>query len=420
MQLTTRQQEVLQYIQSDPSLTLREIADEVGVTRERVRQILAKLTKKGVIEDRLVLKKAAIQAKKTVEQEQIAEKVQVRRYRKRIWHRMAYVGKRLRLRHAAGLDRFGMNRDCHMPGEEAMCQFTGCDRPVDARGFCALHYGRLRYTGSLWVCRRSRRSCKEDGCRMPTYARNMCHNHYSVYIRKNPAGTGLRSHNTSGYRGVSRSYNKWQAYIRVPGKGHTSLGCFDSKEMAARAYDTAARKYIGDTAKLNFPNENIEVVKEQRGQPLGVSGYRGIEWHTTKKRWIVRIYREGERIYIGRFIDLEEAAHAQDSAAMHYLGSAAQLNFPNDPVVPFESLGKPACYKKTNGQVEKRRPGGSSQYRGVTKKKSRWESRIEVERQRIRLGSFADEESAARAYDAAAFKYFGDRAILNFPDHVSV
>lgn len=54
----------------------------------------------------------------------------------------------------------------------------------------------------------------------------------------------------------SRQNNKWQADIHVDGK-RKYLGRFVSETEAAKAYDTAARKYHGDFAKLNLPAEEI-------------------------------------------------------------------------------------------------------------------------------------------------------------------
>jgi hypothetical protein len=58
----------------------------------------------------------------------------------------------------------------------------------------------------------------------------------------------------------------------------------------------------------------------------------------------------------------------------------------------------------------------TSRYKGVdfVKATGLWRARIVVNGKRLFLGSFTDEIDAARAYDAAARKYFGEYACLNF------
>ena len=63
----------------------------------------------------------------------------------------------------------------------------------------------------------------------------------------------------------------------------------------------------------------------------------------------------------------------------------------------------------------KRKDVTASRYKGVTFKKEtgRWDAQIRVEGKKLHLGYFATEEAAARAYDEAAKKYFGEYALLN-------
>lgn len=60
----------------------------------------------------------------------------------------------------------------------------------------------------------------------------------------------------------------------------------------------------------------------------------------------------------------------------------------------------------------------TSKYKGVNrhKDKNKWRSYITHKGRRMHLGYFENEEDAAKAYDAAARKYHGDFACLNFDD----
>ena len=61
-----------------------------------------------------------------------------------------------------------------------------------------------------------------------------------------------RKRNTSGYKGVSfdKARGKWDARLNADSKTYR-LGRFDTAELAAAAYNEAARQLHGDFARLN-------------------------------------------------------------------------------------------------------------------------------------------------------------------------
>lgn len=74
---------------------------------------------------------------------------------------------------------------------------------------------------------------------------------------------------------------------------------------------------------------------------------------------------------------------------------------------------RPATHSQNLGNSSIRR--GSSKFKGVHwfKRDKNWQVRIQFEGARKYLGSFTDEIEAAKVYNKAALKYFGEFACLN-------
>jgi hypothetical protein len=73
---------------------------------------------------------------------------------------------------------------------------------------------------------------------------------------------------------------------------------------------------------------------------------------------------------------------------------------------------------RTQNRANSRRQGGKySRHKGVSweERKHRWRARICIQGKNIHLGYHRQPEDAARAYDAAAIRYFGEFAHPNFP-----
>jgi ribosomal protein L16/L10AE len=73
------------------------------------------------------------------------------------------------------------------------------------------------------------------------------------------------------------------------------------------------------------------------------------------------------------------------------------------------------CSHKENIRAQQPQRRGTSKYRGVCWKTARekWEAQIKVDGDNKYLGRYKDEEQAAKAYNKAAKKHFGEYAYLN-------
>lgn len=74
--------------------------------------------------------------------------------------------------------------------------------------------------------------------------------------------------------------------------------------------------------RLATRHENMRNQHNQRSN----SGYRGVSWHRTRKKWGARIRYANKLWHLGWFDDPKEAALAYNKAALEYFGEFASPN----------------------------------------------------------------------------------------------
>jgi len=87
-----------------------------------------------------------------------------------------------------------------------------------------------------------------------------------------------------------------------------------------------------DEDGLNNQKQNLRICTNSQNQmnrgktKVNTSGYKGVFWHELAKKWRAQISINNERIYLGLFDDVSEAAKAYNEAAVKFHGEFARLN----------------------------------------------------------------------------------------------
>jgi len=169
-------------------------------------------------------------------------------------------------------------------------------------------------------------------------------------------------------------------------------------------------KYIVDHIngnRLDNRKQNLRIVTAQQNafnrsvnRYKNSSQYKGVFWSKEKKLWLSLIKIKGKSNHLGYFNTEIDAAIAYNENAKTLFGEYARLND-----VPENKMW-----------WEKRIfiRGNSTGFRGVTEQRpGKYQARITVDNKRLSLGYYTTAIEAAKAYNKAALKYHGNRALLN-------
>jgi hypothetical protein len=137
------------------------------------------------------------------------------------------------------------------------------------------------------------------------------------------------------------------------------------------------------------------------------------KWCATrsKQRWYA-VRRDGMKILFMHRVILGAVGHVdvdhRDGHGLHNCRSNLRI----------------ATRQENSRNQTRLRERKTARFRGVSLHRSEyalkkpWRATIKIDGVRIHLGYYASEEEAARAYDAAAVKHFGDFASPNFPKDI--
>jgi hypothetical protein len=125
--------------------------------------------------------------------------------------------------------------------------------------------------------------------------------------------------------------NKKSGYVLICIDGHFYYG---HRLAWFYAHGSWPVEFSDHENRTRYDNRLENLRPANRSQNMGniapnarnTSGYRGVSWCKSKRRWAAYINRENRKVHLGRHSTAEDAARAYNVAAMSHFGAFAVLN----------------------------------------------------------------------------------------------
>jgi hypothetical protein len=188
----------------------------------------------------------------------------------------------------------------------------------------------------------------------------------------------------------------------------TRKAAFCSKECCARAKR-------GQRARLE---NGVGVIPLSQGAVALVDG--GDFDRVNQYIWTLRISKVGNR-YAERMAISPDGRRRTELMHRFILGltdSDVHTDHRDGDGLNNQRFNLRSCIRADNAKNRRKLAIKTSRFKGVTyrRRADRWEAKIRVSTKLIYLGHYMTEEDAARAYNEAALKHFGEFANLNAVD----
>ena len=186
------------------------------------------------------------------------------------------------------------------------CDVEECDRPHEAKGYCQLHYKRLRRWGDPLHVSHVRCASPEESFE----ARTMPVTETGCLLWTGSASAAGYGRMWVDGRLVSAHRYAWEReHGPIPEEIYVDHLCY-----------TPACCSI-DHLRLATSSENS---RNRAGSRAGsTSGRRGVSWNKGSGKWKAEIMLDGKNLHIGYFTDVEEAADAASAAREELYGEFA-------------------------------------------------------------------------------------------------